>query len=133
MTANSALNLALETGLDCSGNGKYGYDTSRLMWQGSGGPSLHRQAVADIATRGLYLGMLGLNPPPLSLTSVENQIPNSTQDLQDARMIPSLPWSYNAGNQYRPGTVVGSLTLGIRLLSLCAQRLVLPVHTGGSA
>ena len=33
-------------------------------------------------------------------------------NLKQGNLVPSLSWSYTAGNQYRPGTVLGSLILG---------------------
>lgn len=52
--------LGLEANLGYSGNGRYGYDTVALGWDGSGGPSLEHQVVGGIATKEFYLGSFGL-------------------------------------------------------------------------
>ena len=104
--------LGLETNLGYSGNGSYGYDTVGIGWQGSGGPSLNQQVVGGIATKEFYLGLFGLNPRPSNFSTFNDPVPSYMQSLKDKAMIPSLSWSYTAGNQYRLNKVLGSLVLG---------------------
>ena len=104
--------LLLETNLDETGNGLYGYDTVVLGRQGSNGPSLTQQVVAGIATKAFYLGVFGLSPNSVVLPETNNQLPDYLSTLNQSNLIPSLSWSYTAGNQYRPGPVYGSLILG---------------------
>ncbi|KAL8711178.1 MAG: hypothetical protein Q9220_004323 [cf. Caloplaca sp. 1 TL-2023] len=49
--------LGLEANLGYSANGKFGFDTVVLGWQGSGGPSLDQQIVGEIASKEFYLGL----------------------------------------------------------------------------
>lgn len=104
--------LLLETNLDATGNGLYGYDTVALGGQGNNGPSLAQQVVAGIATKAFYLGIFGLSPKAVTLPETNNQLPTYLSALNNSNLIPSLSWSYTAGNQYRPGPVYGSLILG---------------------
>ncbi|KAL8900765.1 MAG: hypothetical protein Q9207_005536 [Kuettlingeria erythrocarpa] len=104
--------LGLETNLGYSGNGRYGYDTVALGWEGSGGPSLEHQVVGGIATKEFYLGSFGLNPRPTNFTNFTDPVPTFLSTLKNRSMIPSLSWAYTAGNQYRLNKVLGSLTLG---------------------
>lgn len=112
VTANGTFTLELETNLGYSGNGAFGYDTVALGWQGSGGPSLEQQIVAGIATPDFYLGIFGLNPRPTNFTNFNDPVPSYMSTLKQRSMIPSLSWSYTAGNQYRLNKILGSLTLG---------------------
>ena len=111
-SVNGTFTLGLETNLDYSGNGNYGYDTIVLGYQGSNGPSLQQQIVAGIATKEFFLGIFGLNPRPTNFTTLNDPIPSYMTTLKDRSLIPSLSWAYTAGNQYRPGTALGSLILG---------------------
>ena len=111
-SVNGTFTLGLETNLDYSGNGDFGYDTVVLGYQGSTGPSLQQQIIAGIATKEFYLGIFGLNPRSTNFSTLDNPVPSFMATLKDRSLIPSLSWAYTAGNQYRPGTVLGSLTLG---------------------
>ena len=111
-SVNGTFTLELETNLDYSGNGDYGYDTVVLGFQGSDGPSLQQQIVAGIATKEFFLGVFGLNPRSTNFSTFNNPVPSYMATLKDKSLIPSLSWAYTAGNQYRPGTPLGSLTLG---------------------
>ena len=111
-SVNGTFTLGLETNLDYSGNGNYGYDTVVLGYQGSNGPSLEQQTIAGIATKEFYLGIFGLSPQSTNFSNLDNPVTSYMATLKDRSMIPSLSWAYTAGNQYRPGTVLGSLTLG---------------------
>ena len=109
---NGTFTLGLETNLGYSGNGDYGYDTVVLGYQGSNGPSLPQQTIAGIATKEFYLGVFGLNPRSTNFSTLDDPIPSYMATLKNRSIIPSLSWAYTAGNQYRPGSVLGSLTLG---------------------
>ena len=111
-TANGTFTLALEENLGYTGNGEFGYDTVGLGWQGSDGPSLDQQIVGGIATKEFYLGLFGLNPRPTNFSTFNDPVPSYMANLKQENLVPSLSWSYTAGNQYRPGTVLGSLILG---------------------
>ena len=76
------------------------------------GPSLDQQIVAGIATKNFYLGVFGLNPRPTNFTNYNHPVSSFMSNLKEADLIPSLSWSYTAGNQYRLDKVLGSLTLG---------------------
>ena len=104
--------LTIGPSLNLSGNGLYGYDTVTLGEGGSGGLTLDRQVVASVATKSYYLGLFGLNGNSSTLTGTTNKIPSFVSGLNQSNLIPSLSWSYTAGNQYRPGPVYGSLILG---------------------
>lgn len=104
--------LLLETNLDQNGTGLYGYDTVVLGGQGSNGPSLTQQVVAGIATKAFDLGIFGLSPNAVTLPQTNNLLPDYMLALNKSNLIPSLSWSYTAGNQYRPGPSYGSLILG---------------------
>ena len=112
VTPNSTFTLNLDTNLGYNENGLFGYDTVQMGWDGSGGPSLDQQIVAGIETKDFFLGMFGLNPRPTNFTTLNTQAPSYMSTLLDQKVIPSLSWGYTAGNQYRPGSVLGSLTLG---------------------
>ena len=111
-SVNGTFTIGLETNLDYSGNGDYGYDTIVLGYQGSNGPSLQQQTIAGIATKEFYLGIFGLNPRSTNFSTFNDPVPSYMATLKDKALIPSLSWAYTAGNQYRPGTALGSLTLG---------------------
>ena len=59
-----------------------------------------------------FLGILGVNPRSTNFTTFDDPVPSFLSSLKQNKMIPSLSWSYTAGNQYRPGPFYGSLTLG---------------------
>lgn len=109
---NGTFTLGLETNLDYSGNGNYGYDTMVLGYPGSNGPSLQQQIIAGIATKEFYLGIFGLNPRSTNFSTFNDPVPSYMATLKNRFTIPSLSWGYTAGNQYRLGKVLGSLTLG---------------------
>ena len=133
VTENGTFTLGLEINLGYGedANGLYGYDTVALSWLGSGGkqllvesmpakvvniahtgPSLPQQIVAGIATPNFYFGLFGLNPRPTNFTNYQHPVSSFISNLKEENMIPSLSWSYTAGNQYRLDKVLGSLTLG---------------------
>lgn len=109
-TANGLFPLLLDNNLGYSGAGYYGYDT--VVLGGQGGLSLIQQAVAGIATKEFYLGLFGLSPQATTLPDATRALPDFIFQLNASSVIPSLSWSYTAGNQYRLGHVYGSLILG---------------------
>ena len=111
-TAGGLAPLSLETVLNDTGTGLYGFDTVGLGGHGQGAPSETGQAVAGIATKGFYLGLFGLNPQPVALPETVHTLPDYLSMLNQSDSIPSLSWGYTAGNQYRAGPAYGSLTLG---------------------
>lgn len=110
--ANGLSPLLLEANLGDTGNGLYGYDTVSLGGQSANGSKLDQQVVASVATKGFYLGLFGLNPQAVTLPNTTAPLPGFLSQLNQSGLIPSLSWSYTAGNRYRPGPVYGSLTLG---------------------
>lgn len=110
-TGNSLFPLSLDSNLGYVNEGaQYGFDTVTLGEHGSGGPTLDKQAVAGLATKDFYLGLFGLYPEASSLPQSKGPLPDYVSMLNQSGLIPSLTWSYSAGNQYRPG--YGSLILG---------------------
>ncbi|KAF2137183.1 uncharacterized protein K452DRAFT_329396 [Aplosporella prunicola CBS 121167] len=80
--------LGLDSHLNYSGNGAYGYDTVPFGGaQSADALSIDHQIVAGFATKDYYIGMLGT-------------------------MIPSMSYGYTAGAHYRYRKVSGSLVLG---------------------
>ena len=98
--------------LDFSGVNDTGqYGTDHLLVGGVGG-KVDQSLVAGIATKKFFLGSLGLNPQNVTLPNTTAQLPSFMSQLNNSGSIPSLSWSYTAGNQYRPGPVYGDLVLG---------------------
>ena len=104
--------IPLEWQINVTETGLYGKDTVTLAGQGSNKATLDDQVVASIAGKGYYTGYLGLNPQSVTLPQTSNEIQSFISGLNSSTLIPSLSWGYTAGNQYRPGPVYGSLTLG---------------------
>lgn len=98
---NSIYYLGLEGSLGYTGNGLYGFDDVILGWPGSGGPALKNQTVAGIAAKDFYMGVFGLHPGTSNFTGWDDPIPSYLQNLRNQSLIPSISWSYTAGNQYR--------------------------------
>jgi hypothetical protein len=91
--------LILETNLNYTGNGLYGFDTVGTMVDG--GLVLEQQIVAGIATKDFLLGVLGLGPKPSNFSNFEHPQPSFVQTLKDQNKIPSLSYAYTAGAPYR--------------------------------
>jgi hypothetical protein len=68
--------------------------------------------VAGVAGTEFFIGMLGLNPRPTNFTDLNDPQTSYLSLLKQQNYIPSLSYSYTAGAQYRPRTVLGSLVLG---------------------
>jgi hypothetical protein len=93
-------NLYLEGNLNYTGNGDYGSDTVGLGLTNQSGPALTNQVVAAIETTDFYFGVFGLNPQPTNFTTFNDPIPSYFSTLKSQNLIPSLTWSYTAGNPY---------------------------------
>jgi hypothetical protein len=93
--------LELEVALNYTGKGRYGFDDITLGYMGSGGLTVKNQSIAGIATKSYFMGLFGLTPRSKNFTSFNNPIPSFMQTLHSQSEIPSLSWSYTAGNQYR--------------------------------
>ena len=104
--------LSIDEDLGYTPNGEFGFDDVTLGWQGSGGPTLDNQTVAGFEDKDFYLGYFGISPRASNFTSFNDPIPSYMQNLKNKFAIPSLSWSYTAGNQYRLDQVLGSLVLG---------------------
>ncbi|KAL6718122.1 hypothetical protein ACLMJK_004209 [Lecanora helva] len=109
---NGIYDLGIESRLNLTGNGDYGYDTIGLGLDNSTGISLPHQVVAGIATKDFYLGQFGLDPRPSNFTTYDDPIPSFLKGLNDSNLIPSLSYGYTAGAKYRLGGVFASLTFG---------------------
>jgi hypothetical protein len=105
-------NLAVESNLNYTGNGQYGLDTIGLGLTSAQGISLDGQVVAGIVDQDFQYGILGLNNQPTNFSNFNNPIPSYFQSMKDKNLIPSLTWSYTAGNQYSLKKVLGSLVFG---------------------
>lgn len=104
--------LGLETQLNYTGNGEYGFDTVGLQLPNSGGVSLQHQIVAGIATKSFLFGVFAIGPKPTNFTSFNNPQPSFLYSLRNQSIIPSLLWGYTAGASYQMKGLPGSLTLG---------------------
>lgn len=58
------------------------------------------------------MGILGVNPRPTNFSDLDDPQTSYVSLLKEQGYIPSLSYSYTAGAQYRPRTVLGSLVLG---------------------
>lgn len=105
-------NLAVESNLNYTGNGQYGLDTIGLGLTSAQGISLDGQVVAGIVDQDFQYGILGLNNQPTNFSNFNNPISSYFQSMKDKNLIPSLTWSYTAGNQYSLKKVLGSLVFG---------------------
>lgn len=90
----------------------FGNETIGLGIQGSGGPVLTNQIIGAYASTEFYLGMFGLNPASTNFTPQDQGKASYMSTLKAGNLIPSLAFSYTAGNQYSLKQVLGSLVLG---------------------
>jgi len=100
-TSSQVYPLDLEVQLGYTGKGRYGFDDVTFGYIGSGGLLVKNQSIAGIATKNYFMGLFGLTPRSKNFTSFNNPIPSFMQSLQSQSTIPSLSWSYTAGNRYR--------------------------------
>ncbi|KAL9094621.1 MAG: hypothetical protein Q9165_003181 [Trypethelium subeluteriae] len=87
-------------------------ETFTLGLPGSGLPAVNNSVVEGIATKDFYMGLIGLNPQAINLTSITDPQPSILQSLKDSGSIPSVSWAYTAGSVNLGTTAYGSLTLG---------------------
>lgn len=93
--------LDIETQLNLTGNGKFGYDTVSLGIQGSDQLTLTHQIIDGIATKDFYLGEFSLGPKPTNFSNFSEPVPCYMKTLVDNNLIPSLSFGYTAGAKYR--------------------------------
>lgn len=105
-------NLYIESNLNYTGNGQYGLDTVGLGLTSAQGLSIDGQVVAGIVEPKFQYGIFGLNDQPTNFSNYNNPIPSYFKSLNNSNLIPSLTWSYTAGNQYSLKKVLGSLIFG---------------------
>jgi membrane protein implicated in regulation of membrane protease activity len=101
---------AIDSVIGYFGNGDYGTDT--VAWgNDSMSPQLRNQIVASTANLQWWIGVAGLGPKAINLTSFQEHYDSYLSRLVEVDMIPSLSWAYTAGAAYR-GRAPASLTLG---------------------
>jgi hypothetical protein len=110
--SSSVYPLLIDEDLGYTPRGELGFDDVTLGFEGSGGPTLDNQTVGGFEAKDFYLGYFGISPRASNFTSFDNPIPSYMQNLKNKSLIPSLSWSYTAGNQYRFNQVLGSLVFG---------------------
>ena len=101
-----------EQNLGINAQAVFGNDTVTLGIQGSGGPTLQDQIVAAYTDTNIYLGMFGVNPTSTNFSATDENRESYLKSLKTNHMIPSVSFSYTAGNKYRLKQVFASLTLG---------------------
>ncbi|KAF2083810.1 acid protease [Saccharata proteae CBS 121410] len=110
---NGIYDLGLDTNINQTGNGQYGYDSIRLgSSQTTGAIEMDREVVAGIATLDFWMGLLGLNTISSSFSSTSQPVTSLFYNLKREDKIPSLSYAYTAGAVYRYKRVPGSLILG---------------------
>jgi hypothetical protein len=112
LTKEGIFALAIESNHNYSVNALYGNDTVALSYLGSDAPSLDQQLLGGIASKDIYMGVIGLNPATTNFTDYNNPVQSYMSALKSQNKIPSLSYGYTAGNQYRFNKVLGSLTIG---------------------
>ena len=101
-----------EDALDYSGNSSFGIDNVKFGFPKDDLPSVTHQVVEGIATKDFYLGVVGLSPNAINITSYNDPNASLLTNLKDQDKIPSRSWAYTAGAAYRQPMAYGSLTLG---------------------
>ena len=82
--------------------GIWGNETVGLGVQGSGGPTLESQTIAQINSLDFFLGMFGVNPKPTNYTGLSGDSQDSYMTtLKKQNLIPSVTFGYSAGAKYR--------------------------------
>lgn len=82
-------------------SGDFGFDTLGLGAAGSYGVRLKHQVLAAKATKGLYLGFLGVDPYPTNFSSFDNPRPSLLSSLKKSNNTPSLSYGYTARAKHR--------------------------------
>ena len=104
--------LPEESALGYSGNSSFGFDDAKFGFPSDPLPSVTHQIIEGFATKDFYLGVIGLSPRAINLSSFDNSSASLVASLKDQGSIPTLSWAYTAGASYREPTAFGSLTLG---------------------
>lgn len=97
-SSHTSFELPIEQNLDIKVDALFGNDTLRLGTQGNNG-QLAAQVIGAISNPKYYLGMLGVNPQPISFP-MENSRSSYITSLKDQHVIPSVSIGYTAGAQY---------------------------------
>ncbi|KAJ8068308.1 hypothetical protein OCU04_003871 [Sclerotinia nivalis] len=90
--------------LGYSQSADFGLDSIGLGYvSGTNNPTLYNQIIGAIATPSpFYTGIFGLGPQPVNFTTIGNSsVPSYFSSLRSQKLIPSLTWSYTAGEKYR--------------------------------
>ena len=109
------LGLSQETLLgynETADNAECGNETFTFGLPGSGLPTVNDSVVEGFATKDFYMGLIGLAPRAINLTSLTESQPSLLQSLRNSGQIPSLSWAYTAGSVAAENPAFGSLTLG---------------------
>lgn len=109
---NGVFLLPIDNNSGVRGTGTYGYDSVALSYLGSGVPVLDNQVVGGITIKEFHTGFFGINPVATNFSVGTGLVPSYMSSLKSEGFIPSLSYGYTAGNQYRLGKPLGSLTLG---------------------
>ena len=100
-------------------NASVGFDTATFGAMSNNqlitNPQVH-QIIEGITTMEIFLGVIGISPYPINISSSEYANSSLLANLKNQSSIPSLSWGYTAGATYREdnGTLYtfASLTLG---------------------
>lgn len=101
-----------ERDLGYTGNSLVGRDIAILGWDGSTAPLLQDQIITGFAAKQPFLGVLGLTPRPVNITSFVDQRPSPLGTLLADEKVKSSYWAYSAGARYRQPETHASLTFG---------------------
>jgi len=97
---NSIWDLGLEANLGLDSTSDFGFDTVKLGWQGTQVATVEHSVIANFGVSTYWLGIFGLNPMPTNFSTFNGPQPSFISQLRNSSNIPSLSWSYTAGNQY---------------------------------
>ncbi|PNS19722.1 hypothetical protein CAC42_7689 [Sphaceloma murrayae] len=107
------LSYETEASLGYEGNAVVGFDDVELGWPGAGGPVLQDQVIAGYAAKTNMLGLLGLTPRPVNITSYIDRHQSPLGTLANTnKTVPSSYWAYTAGARYRTPKTQASLVFG---------------------
>ena len=115
---NSIYSNQLESKLGIDITAYYGWDTVTLGWPDAAQPppAVQHSVMQNYADAKYWTGMFGLNPRPTNFSTLASPQESIMGLLKNNNTIPSLSWSYTAGNQYR------------RFRSVCSEKQLLTCH-----
>ena len=88
--------------LEYDDSAAFGLDTIALSDSDAiGGPRVHDQVIATIATEDFYVGTIGLSSSPTNFTNLTSPHASLLTLLKEENKIPSLSYGYTAGGRYR--------------------------------